>query len=52
MQAKGYLLITRTEAELLQVKSLEEKGLEEKEIASQLGWEQKKVSRYADPRSR
>jgi hypothetical protein len=48
MQAKGYLLIPQTEAELLKVKSLQDKGLEEQDIASQLGWKQKKVSRYTN----
>jgi len=46
MQAKGYLLVPRTEAELLKVKSLQDNGLEEQGIAIQLGLEQEKVSRY------
>ncbi|NVM21382.1 MAG: HEAT repeat domain-containing protein [Desulfobacterales bacterium] len=48
MQAKGYLLIPRAEAELLMVKSLQKKGLNWKEIAARLGWNRKKVLSYMD----
>ena len=46
MQAKGYLLIPRVEAELLRVRSLQEKDLNEKEIAAHLYLNREKVSRY------
>jgi len=48
MQAKGYLLLPRTEVELLKVKALQNKGVEEQLIASQLGLKQEKVSQYTD----
>ncbi len=48
MQAKGYLLIPKSEAELLTVKALQRKGLNEKGIAKELGWDEKQVLRYAD----
>lgn len=48
MQAKGYLLIPKSEAELLMVRSLQKKGLNEEEIATELGWNKKQVLRYLD----
>jgi hypothetical protein len=48
MQSKGYLRLPRSEVELLKVKALQDKGLKEEDIASKLGLEEKKVSRYAD----
>jgi HEAT repeat protein len=48
MQAKGYLLIPKSEAELLMVRSLQKKGLNEEEIAKKLGWNRKQVLRYVD----
>ncbi|MBW2108327.1 MAG: HEAT repeat domain-containing protein, partial [Deltaproteobacteria bacterium] len=48
MKAKGYLWLPRTEAELLQVRTLQEKGLEHQQIASELQWSRKKVGRYTD----
>ena len=48
MKAKGYLHLPRNEAELLRVKALQNEGLEEREIASELGWSQNKVSHYTD----
>jgi HEAT repeat protein len=48
MKAKGYILIPREEAELLQVRSLQQKGLKNEAIAKHLQWQEKKVSRYAD----
>lgn len=48
MQAKGYLLIPRSEAELLRVRSLQEKGLSERDMAARLQWNRGKVSRYVD----
>jgi hypothetical protein len=46
MQSKGYLLVPRAQAELLKVKSLQNRGVEDKDIAMQLGLEQKKVAQY------
>jgi len=48
MQAKGYLLIPRAETELLSVRSLQDKGFDEEEIAEDLHWNKKKVMRYTD----
>ena len=48
MQAKGYLLIPRAETELLSVRSLQDKGFDEEEIAADLHWNKKKVMRYTD----
>jgi HEAT repeat protein len=48
MQAKGYLLIPRAEAELLTVRALQDEGLSEQEIAAYLHWGREKVSRYTD----
>lgn len=48
MKAKGYIFIPREEAELLRVKSLQQKGMKEKEIAEHLRWRENKVSRYTD----
>jgi len=48
MQAKGYLLIPKSEAELLMVRSLQKKGLNQKEIATKLGWDREQVMRYLD----
>ncbi len=48
MQAKGYLLIPRTETELLRVRSLQDEGFNEEEIAASLHWNKKKVMRYMD----
>jgi len=48
MQAKGYLLLPRTETELLMVRSLQDEGFSEEEIAASLHWNKKKVVRYTD----
>lgn len=48
MQAKGYLLISRTETELLRIRSLQDEGFNEEEIAASLHWNKKKVMRYID----
>ena len=48
MGTKGYLLIPQPQAELLIVRSLQEEGLNEDEIAAQLQWSEKKVRRYLD----
>jgi HEAT repeat protein len=48
MGTKGYLLIPQPQAELLIVRSLQEEGLNEDEIAAQLQWSEKKVQRYLD----
>jgi HEAT repeat protein len=48
MQAQGYLLIPENEAKLLMVRSLQRKGLNEKGIATELGWDEKQVLRYVD----
>ncbi len=48
MQAKGYLLIPSTEAELLRVRSLQDKGLNIEDIAARLHWSRDKVLRYMD----
>ena len=48
MRTKGYLLIPRPQAELLLVRSLQEEGLNDDEIATQLQWNEKKVRRYLD----
>lgn len=48
MRAKGYLWIPREEAELLRVRTLQEKGLKQPQIASQLQWDRQKVLRYTD----
>jgi hypothetical protein len=50
MRAKGYLLIPKSEAELLMVRSLQKKGLDEEEIATELDWDRKQVGRYMDER--
>ena len=48
MRTRGYLLIPQPQAELLIVRSLQEEGLNEDEIAAQLQWSEKKVQRYLD----
>ena len=48
MQAKGYLLIPQAERELLKVRSLQNEGFSEEEIAVSLDWKKKKVMRYTD----
>jgi hypothetical protein len=48
MEAKGYLLIPRTERELLKVKSLQDEGFNEEKIAVSLQWNKKKVRRFMD----
>ena len=48
MRTKGYLLIPQPQAELLIVRSLQEEGLDDDEIATQLQWSEKKVRRYLD----
>lgn len=48
MQAKGYLLIPRTEIELLRVRSLQDEGFSEEEIAVSLHGDRKKVMCYMD----
>ena len=48
MRTKGYLLIPKPQAELLLVRSLQEEGLNDDEIATQLQWNEKKVQRYLD----
>ncbi len=48
MRTKGYLLIPQPQAELLIVRSLQEEGLNDDEIATQLQWSDKKVRRYLD----
>lgn len=48
MSAKGYLLILQAEAELLEVRSLQQEGLDADEIAQRLGWSQEKVLHYLD----
>lgn len=48
MQQKGYLLLPRSEAELLRVKGLQEEGLCAEEIARQLHMSEKTVLRYLD----
>ncbi|MGD8313785.1 MAG: HEAT repeat domain-containing protein [Syntrophobacterales bacterium] len=48
MRTKGYLLISKPQAELLLVRSLQEEGLNDDEIATQLQWNEKKVRRYLD----
>ena len=48
MRTRGYLLIPQPQAELLIVRSLQEEGLSEDEIAVQLQWSEKKVRRYLD----
>lgn len=48
MRTKGYLLIPQPQAELLIVRSLQEEGLNDDEIAAQLQWSGKKVLRYLD----
>lgn len=48
MEAKGYLLIPRTERELLRVRSLQDEGLAEEEIAASLHWNKKKVKCFID----
>ena len=48
MQMRGYLLISQPQAELLIVRSLQEEGLNDDEIAAQLQWSEKKVQRYLD----
>jgi HEAT repeat protein len=48
MRAQGYLLIPKSEANLLMVRSLQKKGLNEEEIATELGWNKKQVLRYVD----
>lgn len=48
MQTKGYVLIPQPQAELLIVRSLQEEGLNDDEIATQLQWNAKKVRRYLD----
>lgn len=46
MQTRGYVLIPQPQAELLIVRSLQEEGLNDDEIATQLQWNEKKVRRY------
>lgn len=48
MQTKGYLLIPKSEAELLKVRWLQQEGLDVDEIASRLNWSQAKVLHYLD----
>jgi len=48
MRAKGYLLIPKSEAELLVVRSLKKKGFSDAEIAKKLGWNPEQVLRYVD----
>lgn len=48
MRTRGYLLIPQAQAELLIVRSLQEEGLNDDEIAAQLQWSEKKVQRYLD----
>ena len=48
MQARGYLLLPRTETELLRVRSLQDEGFDEEEIAASLHWNKKKVVHYTD----
>jgi hypothetical protein len=48
MRTRGYQLIPQPQAELLIVRSLQEKGLNDDEIAAQLHWSEKKVRRYLD----
>ena len=48
MQAKGYLLMPKSAAELLMVRSLEEEGLGQGEIGTELGLDRKQVERYSD----
>jgi HEAT repeat protein len=48
MQTRGYVLIPQPQAELLMVRSLQEAGLNDDEIATQLQWNEKKVRRYLD----
>jgi hypothetical protein len=48
MQEKGYLLIPRSEAELLMVRSLQKRGLNQEEIATKLGWNREHVLRYVE----
>jgi hypothetical protein len=48
MQAKGYLLIPRTETELLKVRSLQREGVSAGEIAARLNLNRNKVLRYMD----
>jgi hypothetical protein len=48
MQEKGYLLIPKSEAELLTVRSLQKRGLNQDEIATKLGWNKEQVLRYVD----
>jgi len=48
MQSKGYLLIPRTEAELLKVRWLQEEGLTIDEIAEHFQWSREKVVVYTD----
>lgn len=48
MQSKGYLLVPRTEAELLKVKALQNRGIEDRDIAMRLGLDEQKVARYTD----
>jgi HEAT repeat protein len=46
MQAKGYLLIPRSEKELLRVRSLQDEDFSAEEIAATLHWNKKKVKRF------
>ena len=48
MQTRGYVLIPQPQAELLIVRSLQEEGLNDDEIATQLQWNENKVRRYLD----
>ena len=48
MRTRGYQLIPQPQAELLIVRSLQEEGLNDDEIAAQLQWSAKKVRRYLD----
>lgn len=48
MQAKGYLLISQSEAELLKVRWLQEESLDVDEIAERLKWNKDKVLVYMD----
>ncbi len=48
MRTRGYLLIPQPQAELLIVRSLQEEGLSDDEIVTQLQWNERKVRRYLD----
>lgn len=48
MQAKGYLFMPKSVAELLMVRSLERKGHSQEEIVTELGLDRKQVRRLTD----